>query len=128
MMSVIGHGVDIVECARIERMWREHGEIFLNRVYTRAEQTYCLEARDSAVRLSGRFALKEAVLKAIGTGWRGGIAWTDIETLADEFGKPVTTLSNLTAEIAAKQGVRRWVVSISHTRELAIASAISLRE
>lgn len=127
-MSVIGHGVDIVECARIERMWREHGEIFLNRVYTPAEQAYCLEARDSAVRLSGRFALKEAVLKAIGTGWRGGIAWTDIETLADEFGKPVTTLSNLTAEIAAKQGVRRWVVSISHTRELAIASAISLSE
>ncbi len=127
-MSVIGHGVDIVECARIERMWREHGEIFLNRVYTPAEQAYCLEARDSAVRLSGRFALKEAVLKAIGTGWRGGIAWTDIETLADEFGKPVTTLSHLTAEIAAKQGVRRWVVSISHTRELAIASAISLSE
>ncbi|MCA9243607.1 MAG: holo-ACP synthase [Phycisphaerales bacterium] len=127
-MSVIGHGIDIVECARIERLWREHGDVFLDRVYTATEKAYCLAARDTAVRLSGRFAVKEAVLKALGTGWRGGIAWTDIETIADEFGKPVTTLSNLTAEIAQRQSVRRWLVSISHTRELAIASALSMSD
>jgi holo-[acyl-carrier protein] synthase len=123
-MRIISHGIDIVEFVRIEKIWRDHGGRFLERVYTPAERRYCLEYLEPVTRLSGRFAAKEAVLKALGTGWRGGIEWTDIETLADSFGKPVCTLRGRSAEIAARLGIVAVLVSISHTGEYALASAI----
>lgn len=125
-MSVIAHGVDLVRIERIERVWHEHAERFLDRIFTPREQSYCLESRSPAIRLSGRFAAKEAVLKVLGTGWRGGIEWTDIETLADPLGKPVCTLSGATMDIARNLGISRVLVSISHAGEYAMASAIGV--
>jgi holo-[acyl-carrier protein] synthase len=124
--NVVAHGVDLVHCPRIARIQAAHGERFLGRVYTEAEQAYCLDCRDPVVRLSGRFAAKEAVMKVLGTGWRGGVEWTDIETLPDPLGKPLVTLRGATAELAAALGIGQVLVSISHSGEYALASAIGL--
>ncbi|HVT82844.1 MAG TPA: holo-ACP synthase [Phycisphaerae bacterium] len=123
-MPIVGHGVDIVEVARIARMHTDHAHHFLDRCFTPAEQAYCLAYKNASQRLAGRFAVKEAILKVLGTGWRGQIAWTDMEILNDAAGKPVLRLDGETARIAARLGITRWHVSISHTENHAIASAI----
>ncbi len=125
---ILAHGIDIVEIARIERMQRDHGERFLDRVFTPRERAYCCESKIAAIRLAGRFAAKEAVLKVLGTGWRGGIEWTDIEILPDPLGKPICTLQNQTAKLASELGITQILVSISHTAGLATASAIGVGE
>lgn len=125
-MQIVGHGVDIVQCARIERVWGEHGDLFLRRVFTPAEREHCLSSRTPVVRLSGRFAAKEAALKALGTGWRGGILWTDVETLPDPLGKPVVHLHGEAARLADAQRIERVLMTISHAGDYAVASAIAL--
>lgn len=125
-MSVVSHGIDLVGIARIERMWSDHGERFLARILSDAERAYCLDSKSPAIRLAGRVAAKEAVMKMLGTGWRGGIEWTDIETLPDPLGKPLVTLRGHTARLAEQLGIRQVLISISHTGEYAIASALGL--
>jgi holo-[acyl-carrier protein] synthase len=125
-MQIVSQGVDIVECARIERIWRRYDKTFLDRVYTPAEQEYCVRSKIPVIRLAGRFAAKEAVLKALGTGWRGGIEFRDIEMLPDPLGKPLVTLHRKTAELARTLGIDHILVSISHAGDYAIASAIAL--
>jgi holo-[acyl-carrier protein] synthase len=125
-MRIISQGIDIVVCARIERIWREHTESFLRRIYTPAEQEYCVNSKIPVVRLAGRFAAKEAVLKALGTGWRGGIEFRDIETLPDRLGKPLVALHGKTAKLAQTLGIDHILVSISHAGEYAVASAIAV--
>ncbi len=128
MMSIVGHGIDIVETARIRRMLDEHGERFLDRCFTPREQAYCAASpRRRDERLTGRFAAKEAVLKVLGTGWRGGIAWTDIEILPEPSGQPRITLTGESARIATTLGINRWHLSISHIETHATASAIGER-
>ncbi len=126
IMLIVAHGVDIVHTARIARIWHDHGERFLKRVYTGPERAYCLDCKDPVIRLSGRFAAKEAVMKVLGTGWRGGIEWTDIETLPDPLGRPLVTLHGGAAKVAAALGVAGVLLSISHSGEYALASAIGL--
>lgn len=125
-MRIVAHGIDLVHCPRIARLWQQHAERFLRRVYTPAEQAYCRDCKDQVIRLSGRFAVKEAVMKALGTGWRGGIEWTDIETLPDPLGKPLVALTGRTAQLAATLGIAQVLVSISHSGEYAVASALAL--
>ncbi len=125
-MPVAGHGIDIVETARIGRLVEEHGQHFLDRVFTPAEQAYCAKSvKRHHEHLAGRFAAKEAVLKVLGTGLRGGIAWTDIEIAKDPSGQPHILLSGECLRIANLQGITRWHVSISHIRTHATASAIA---
>jgi holo-[acyl-carrier protein] synthase len=127
-MPILGHGIDIVETARIRRMVDEHGRRFLDRCFTPAEQEYCSR---SPVRyyehLAARFAAKEAVLKVLGTGWRGGIAWTDIEVLKEPSGQPRIRLGGECERIARDLGIVHWHVSLSHIETHATASAIGLR-
>ncbi len=125
-MNVIAHGVDLVHCPRVARVWQAHGERFLSRVYTAEERAYCLDCKDPAIRLGGRFAAKEAVMKMLGTGWRGGVEWTDIETLPDPLGKPLVALHGATAKLANSLGITHVLVSISHAGEYALASVIGL--
>ena len=127
-MQIVAHGVDLVQCSRIGAIWKRHGAHFLDRVFTPAEQDYCLDGKHAETRLAGRFAAKEAVLKALGTGWRGGIEWTDIETLPDPLGKPVTTLRGESLQVAGRIGVTHVLVSISHAGEYAVASAVAVRD
>lgn len=125
-MNVIAHGVDLVHCPRVARVWQTHGDRFLERVYTARERAYCLDCKDPVVRLSGRFAAKEAVMKMLGTGWRGGVEWTDIETLPDPLGKPLVTLHGVTAELARAVGIALVLISLSHAGDYACASAIGV--
>jgi holo-[acyl-carrier protein] synthase len=128
-MPIIGHGIDLVDVERIERMVREHGERFLDRCFTPAEQAYCrANPRRQVEHLAGRFAAKEAVLKALGTGWSGGIAWTDIEVIRDASGQPGIVLGRECLAIANRLGVRKWLLSISHISTHATASAIAVGE
>jgi holo-[acyl-carrier protein] synthase len=124
-MPVIGHGIDLVEIARIRRLHEEHGEHFLDRVFTPAEQQYCAaNGKRYFEHLAARFAAKEAVLKVLGTGWRGGIAWTDIEVSRDPNGQPGIRLTGECERIAAERGITSWFVSLSHIETHATASAI----
>ncbi|MCK4340174.1 MAG: holo-ACP synthase [Phycisphaerae bacterium] len=125
-MRIVAHGIDLIHCERIARIWKDHGERFLRRVYTGRERAYCLDCKDPVIRLSGRFAAKEAVMKMLGTGWRGGIEWTDIETLPDPLGKPLVTLRGKTAEMATTLGIHQILISISHSGDYALASAIGV--
>jgi holo-[acyl-carrier protein] synthase len=128
-MAIVGHGIDIVETARLRRSVEAHGGHFLDRVFTAAEQAYCARSRKRYFEhLAGRFAAKEAVLKVLGTGWRGGIAWTDIEVLPEPSGQPKLTLSGECAAIAGQLGITRWHLSISHIETHATASAIGERD
>jgi holo-[acyl-carrier protein] synthase len=97
-------------------------------VFTPAEQQYCARNQKRYFEhLAGRFAAKEAVLKVLGTGWRGGIAWTDVEILPEPSGQPVVNLTGECERIARKLGIARWLVSISHIETHATASAIGVR-
>ena len=126
-MPIVGHGIDIVETARIRQLVEEHGKHFLDRCFTEAEQAYCLQnSKRRFEHLAGRFAAKEAVLKVLGTGWRGGIAWTDIEILKLESGQPKIRLHGECLRIAHEMGIYRWHVSISHIETHATASAIGM--
>jgi len=128
-VNVIGHGIDLVEIARIASMLAEHGRRFPQRCFTEAEQAYAEAAgRRRAERYAVRFACKEAVLKALGTGWRDGIAWTDIGVVNEPSGRPTIRLSGRCAEIAANLGIRRWRISLSHAGAYATASAIACGE
>jgi holo-[acyl-carrier protein] synthase len=126
-MAIVGHGIDIVEVARIGEMVERHGDRFLERCFTAGERAYADAKKRRAEHLAGRFAAKEAVLKALGTGWRTGIAWTDIEVVVLPTGQPEVRLHGQAARAAAERGVRSWLLSISHTEALATASAIAER-
>jgi len=122
---IIGHGVDIVETARIERMLGDHPERFLERVFTPTEQADSDSPKRRHEHLAARFAAKEAALKALGTGWSQGIGWTDIEVVRAESGKPSLKITGRAAEIAEDLGIKRWHVSLSHAEQYAMASVIA---
>lgn len=125
-MQVICHGIDLVDCQRIARMLERHEDRFLERVFTSDEQAYSARHQDRIERLAGRFAVKEAVMKMLGTGWGGDSAWTDIETINNPSGRPEVKLSGAVAQRAAQMGITQVSISITHTAQLAIASAIAL--
>jgi len=125
-MRIIGIGTDITECPRIGRMILEHGEQFLRRVYTEREIGYCNARKLSTEHFAGRWAAKEAVLKAMGTGWIRGVAWTDIEILNETGGAPKVMLYGGTRDIADSRGVGEIMISISHCRTYATAYAIAI--
>ena len=125
-MNILGHGIDIIECPRLEKMLSHHGDRFLHRVFTQHEQDYCHKHKERTQHLAGRFAAKEAVLKALGTGMRGRMKWTDVQIANDDLGKPEIVLSGESAAVAERMGVTQVLVSISHTRQNATASAIAL--
>jgi len=125
-MVIIAHGIDLVDCPRIEQMIQKHGERFVRRVFTDTEQAYAKANKNEIEKLAGRFAAKEAVLKLIGTGWRGKIAWTDIEIINNAVGQPEVTVTGEVKRIAGELGIDHISVSITHTANFAIASAVAL--
>ncbi|MBE2236173.1 MAG: holo-ACP synthase [Caldilineaceae bacterium] len=124
MSTVLRTGVDIIEIERVRAAIARYGDRFLHRVYTDAEIHCCCQRHES---LAARFAAKEAVAKALGTGiWRNGVAWTDIEVLKEESGAPRLVLHGAAASIAATRGLATWSVSLSHDRSRAIALVVAL--
>lgn len=122
---ILGHGVDLVEVARIQASIDRHGERFLDRVFTAAEQAYAAGSKRRVEHLAARFAAKEAALKALGTGWRSGIAWTDVEVVSEPSGAPTLRITGRAAEIAAERSITAWHISLSHTERQALASVIA---
>jgi holo-[acyl-carrier protein] synthase len=116
----------MVDCTRLGEMIGRHGQRFLTRIFTPAELEYCRGRKREMEHLAGRFAAKEAVLKVLGTGWRNGICWTDIEVRNEPSGQPVVHLAGRCAEIAKANGLHKILISISHIETHAIASAIGV--
>lgn len=112
----------MIEISRIEQAIARHGERFFQRFFTAQERAYC---KDKAARLAGRFAVKEAVGKALGTGI-GDVNWTDIEVVCDERGKPELHLHGSAAKLAAQLGLTQWSISLSHTNTHAIGFAVGM--
>jgi holo-[acyl-carrier protein] synthase len=121
---IIGSGIDLAEIARIQRSVDRYGSRFLDRVYTGAEQAYCLRKRNSAESLAARFAAKEAGAKALGTGISYGVNWLEIEVIREPSGRPTLQFRGRAAEIAARLGVVHAALSITHTADLAMASVV----
>jgi len=126
MPETLGIGTDITECLRIARMIERHGELFINRVYTSEEIRYCQQRAQSTQHFTGRWAAKEAILKALGTGWRRGISWRDVEIRNEPSGRPVVTVHGGAKEAVEQLGIAELQVSISHCRTHATAFAVAL--
>lgn len=124
-MAVVGIGTDIVECLRIAQMIERHGETFLQRVFTAVEISYCSSQKAATQHYAGRWAAKEAVLKALGTGLTGGIRWLDIEVRNDQTGQPLLALGGQARVVYEQLGARRMMISISHCRSHATALAVA---
>ena len=121
---IVGSGIDLTEIARIQRSLDRYGQRFLDRVYTPAEQAYCLRKRKAAESFAARFAAKEAGAKALGTGINYGVNWLEIEVGREPGGRPTLQFHGRAAEFAARLGARRAALSITHTAELAMASVV----
>jgi holo-[acyl-carrier protein] synthase len=121
---IVGTGVDIAEVKRIQAAVNRFGERFLKRVFTPAELRYCMAKPNAAERLAARFAAKEAGMKAIGTGLRLGVTWQDVEVLRMPGQRPILQFNGKAAEFAARLGCKRTHLSLSHTKEQAIAHVI----
>ncbi|HEY2894041.1 MAG TPA: holo-ACP synthase [Pirellulales bacterium] len=126
MSHIFGIGTDIIECLRIAQMIERHGELFINRVYTKHEIQYCQSRKQATQHFAGRWAAKEAVLKAMGTGWRRGISWRDVEIRNELGGRPIVSLRGGARDVVEKLGIGQMLVSISHCRSHATAYAIAI--
>lgn len=116
-----GIGNDIIEIDRMRSSIQRHGHHFLNRLFTQAEQDYCYKFQDSAPHFAGRFSAKEAIAKALGTGFGAHLSWHDIEILNDDLGKPIV---HLTENVKKHFDNPKILVAISHSTHYATAVAI----
>ena len=121
---IVGTGVDLCEVDRIKLAMERHGRRFAERVYTAREIEYCERKANKFERFAARFAAKEAGMKALGTGWRGGIRWRDFEVTNLRSGRPTLAFHGRAAEIAEKMGVKNIALSITHTAVQAMAQVI----
>jgi holo-[acyl-carrier protein] synthase len=121
---IIGTGIDIVEVPRVAQSIERFGERFTHRVFTEAEIRYCESKANFAERFAARFAAKEAALKAIGTGWRGGVTWRDVEVQRAPGGRPTIVFTGVAGQFAQRLGMKRASLSLSHTAQHAIAQVI----
>jgi holo-[acyl-carrier protein] synthase len=121
---IVGSGIDLVDIERIQHARDRYGSRFLDRVYTPAEQAYCLRKRNAAESLAARFAAKEAGAKALGTGISFGVSWLELEVVRERSGRPTLEFHGRAAEIARHLGVSHAALSITHTGTLAMASVV----
>jgi holo-[acyl-carrier protein] synthase len=124
--NVVAHGVDVVDTADFSRFVNTQADGFLDRYFTSGELAAADEGGNRVERLASRFAVKEAVLKALGTGWGDGVAFTDVEVGSQRRGAPSIRLYRRLAAVADEQGIGGWLVSASHTASIAMASVIAL--
>ena len=121
---IVGLGLDISEIDRIEAAFTRHGAAFLERIYTPREVAYCERHKNKFERYAARFAAKEAAMKALGTGWRLGVRWRDIEVTNAPSGKPTLNLAGVARQFADRLGVKEISLSITHSGNLALAQVI----
>jgi holo-[acyl-carrier protein] synthase len=121
---IVGMGIDVAEVERIRRAIERHGEVFLRRIFTAKEREYCERFKHKFERYAGRFAVKEAAMKALGTGWSRGVRWVDLEVVRQRGGKPTLVLAGEARKIADQLGVKHMALSITHTAAQAFAQVI----
>lgn len=124
---IVGTGIDLIEVSRMETALQKKDNGLIKKIFTKLEIDYCKRKANVAIQsqhYAGRFAAKESFFKAIGTGWRGGIHWKDVEVVNDEFGKPDLALKGKAKEIVKKMNVNAIHLSISHTKKTATAIVI----
>jgi holo-[acyl-carrier protein] synthase len=121
---IVGLGLDIAEIDRIEAAITRHGKPFIERLFTPNEIAYCERHKNRYERYAARFAVKEAAMKALGTGWRRGVRWRDIEVTREKSGKPGLGLVGVAREFADKLGVKNISVTITHSGNFALAQVI----
>jgi holo-[acyl-carrier protein] synthase len=121
---ILGTGVDLAEVDRIRKAVERYGSRFIERIYTPAEIAYVERKANKFERYAGRFAAKEAGMKAIGTGWRHGVRWQDFEVANLPSGRPTLRLHGIAAKVAERLGVKSIQLSITHTSELGMAHVI----
>jgi holo-[acyl-carrier protein] synthase len=121
---IVGLGVDIAEVPRVKAAIERHGETFLRRLYTPAERQYCERFKNKYERYAGRFAAKEAAMKALGTGWSRGVRWVDVEVVREKGGRPTMKLAGEAGKVAERMGVKNIALSITHTADQAFAQVI----
>ncbi len=124
-MAVLSVGIDLVEIERLDEVMRRRGERFTRRVFTPAERAYCDGRPRPVIHYAGRFAVKEAVLKALRTGWVKGISWQDVEVESGPGGEPSAVLSGGALERAEAMGLTELHISIAHTDHYAVATAVA---
>ncbi|MBI2678232.1 MAG: holo-[acyl-carrier-protein] synthase [Candidatus Koribacter versatilis] len=123
-MAIVGTGIDITEVQRIAAAIERHGERFLERIFTAAEIRYCESKKNKVERYAARFAAKEAAMKAIGTGWRQGVAWKEIEVGREPGGRPTVVFTGKVKQHAERLGAKRASLSLTHTAATAMAQVI----
>jgi len=121
---IVGLGIDVAEVKRIAAIIESQKERFLRRVYTLDEVAYCEQFKNRYERYAGRFAVKEAAMKALGTGWSRGVRWVDVEVVRLRGGRPTLALKGEAKKIADALGVKNIAVSITHTADQAVAQVI----
>ena len=121
---IVATGIDIVEIARIERVFARRGTRFRDRIFTEGEIAYCEPRGSKFASYAARFAAKEAMMKALGTGWSNGIGWRDVEVLRDEEGAPSIKLRGSALERFNGLGASRAHLSLTHSRDLAMAQVV----
>jgi holo-[acyl-carrier protein] synthase len=127
-MTIVGIGLDLVKIDRVRVITDRWKARFLGRLYTPAERRECMSKAAPYASLAGRFAAKEAVLKALGTGWSGGIRWHDIQVLNDRAGRPRATVSGRVKTLMKRAGVTDIHVSLSHDTDYAVAEAVLTKD
>ncbi len=126
-MTIVGIGLDLVKIDRIRAIAERWQARFLDRLYTEAERRYCQARPAPYASFAGRFAAKEAMLKALGTGWSDGISWHDMQVLNDRTGRPRATVSGRVHALMQRAGVTDIHVSLSHDTDYAIAQAVLIK-
>lgn len=121
---ILGTGVDLAEVGRIRKAIEQYGDRFIRRIYTEAEIAYVERKANRFERYAGRFAAKEAGMKAIGTGWKHGVRWVDFEVSNLPSGRPTLRLHGEAARVAEQMGVKSILLSITHTAEMGMAQVI----
>lgn len=124
-MAIVGIGLDLAQIARFEAAHARHGERLLERLFTPGERAYCERRKDRMSSYCGRFALKEAVMKVLGTGWARGVRWVDIEVVRRPGAAPQCTLHGAARTLATQAGIARIHVTITHDAGIAAAVAVA---
>ena len=126
-MDIVGIGTQVVECVRVRKLIDKHGEVFLRQVYTDRETRQCHAKKHATEQFTAVWAAKEAVLRSLGTTWRRGIAWTDIEVVCENGSPPAVVVTGATAELLASQDVGRFLLTMAHCRAFATATSIAMK-
>ncbi len=125
-MAIIGLGTQVMECARVRQLLDEHADAFLKQVYTDREVRFCNGKKQTTEQYTALWAAKEAVFRALGTTWKRGMSWTDVEVVSDNGGPPHAVVSGATRELMAARGVNHVLLTMAFCRSFATATAVAV--